>query len=55
MKRPSERPKSFSTQLLPSTRQWLEQHLERTREKQWVCIERSLVEYLSHAEPRKEA
>ena len=54
MKRSTEKPRSFSTQLLPSTKQRLEQYLERTREKQWVCVERSLTAYLNHIERRKE-
>ena len=53
MKRTTERPKSFSTQLLPSTKQRLEEYLERTREKQWVCVERSLTAYLNHVEANK--
>ena len=55
VKRNTEKPKSFSTQLLPSTIQRLEDHIEHTREKQWVCVEKGLAMYLNQAEQRKEA
>lgn len=54
MKHSTEKPKSFSTQLLPSTKQRLEEYLEQTREKQWVCVEKGLAMYLNQAERRKE-